>query len=65
MIPPVLGNRISYIGNSSMVGARLCLLNQSERLRAERIARQVEYIELSVSPGYEKRFTRCLQFGGV
>lgn len=64
LIPSTLGDRIIYIGNSSMVGAQMCLLSQNERLRAERIAGKVEYIELSVSQGYEKLFTRCLQFGG-
>jgi len=65
LIPSTLGSRISYIGNSSMVGAQMCLLSKYERLRAERIAKHVEYIELSVSQGYEKLFTRCLQFGGA
>ena len=65
LIPASLGDRITYIGNSSMAGARLCLLSGEERLRGERIAGNVDYIELSVSPGYEKLFTRCLQFGGV
>ena len=65
LIPASLGDRITYIGNSSMTGARLCLPSGEERLRGERIAGNVDYIELSVSPGYEKLFTRCLQFGGV
>lgn len=64
LIPSTLGDRISYIGNSSMVGAQLCLISGTERARAEQIACNVEYIELSVSAGYEKRFTKCLQFGG-
>lgn len=64
LIPSTLGDRISYIGNSSMVGAQMCLLSRKERLHAEKIAGNVEYIELSVSQGYEKLFTRCLQFGG-
>ena len=64
LIPAALGDRISYIGNSSMVGAQLCLINRQERVHAEKIAGNVEYIELSVSAGYEKRFTKCLQFGG-
>ncbi len=62
LIPASLKERISYIGNSSMMGAHLCLLNQNERRRAEEVAKNIEYIELSVSPGYEKLFTKCLQF---
>ena len=62
IIPASLLQRISYIGNSSMTGAQLCLLSGEERLRAWKIAREISYIELSVTPGYEKRFTQCLQF---
>lgn len=62
IIPASLLQRISYIGNSSMTGAQLCLLSGEERLRARKLAREISYIELSVTPGYEKRFTQCLQF---
>lgn len=62
IIPASLLQRISYIGNSSMTGTQLCLLSGEERLRAWKIAREISYIELSVTPGYEKRFTQCLQF---
>lgn len=64
LIPNELTDRISYVGNSSMAGALMCLLSRQERSRAEQIAGQISYIELSVAPGYEKRFTKCLQFGG-
>ena len=62
IIPAALLHRIAYIGNSSMTGAQLCLLSGEERLRAWKIAREISYIELSVTPGYEKCFTQCLQF---
>lgn len=64
LIPSDLADRISYAGNSSMAGARLCLLSAGERRRAESIARSVDYIELSISPGYERLFAGCMQFGG-
>lgn len=64
LIPGELTDRISYVGNSSMAGALMCLLSRQERIRAEQIAGNIAYIELSVAPGYEKRFTKCLQFGG-
>ena len=39
-----------------------CLLSGEERLRARKLAGEISYIELSVAPGYEKRFTQSLQF---
>lgn len=64
LIPEVLLNKISYVGNSSMTGAKMCLLSTEEREKARRIAERVSYIELSVCEGYEKLFARCLQFEG-
>ncbi len=65
LIPSGMEDKISYIGNSSMTGAKMCLLSEEERERAEEIAGKICYIELSVCEGYEKLFTRCLQFGGI
>ena len=62
LIPHCLKERITYIGNSSMIGAKMCLLSHEERLRADAIAQKVSYVELSVSPGYERLFTHCLRF---
>ena len=62
MIPSALLQRISYIGNSSMTGAQLCLLSREEWLRTRKIAGKISYIELTVAPGYEKQFAKCLQF---
>lgn len=62
LVPRCLEKKITYIGNSSMTGAKMCLLSQEERLRAREIARKISYVELSVSPGYERLFTQCLRF---
>lgn len=65
ILPTCLGDKIVYIGNSSMTGAELCLLSRAERQRAQELAREISYVELSISDGYEDLFTRSLQFGGV
>lgn len=62
LLPPQLLERIRYIGNSSKTGAQMCLLSQEERRRAEKIARSVSYVELSVSPGYDRLFAGSMQF---
>ena len=63
LLPASLKERISYVGNASQTGAHMCLLSKEERRRVESIGRKVSYIELSVSPGYDRLFTRCMQFG--
>lgn len=65
ILPACLREKISYIGNSSMTGAELCLLSGAERQRAEALAQTISYVELSISDGYEELFTRSLQFGGL
>ena len=62
IIPEVLRDKITYIGNSSKSGAVMCLLSQQARRDIEKIAKDVNYFELSTMEGYEKLFTKCLSF---
>lgn len=62
LIPKELKERIRYCGNTSRTGSMMCLLSRSARKRAESLAGQVEYLELSVLDGYDRLFARCLQF---
>ncbi len=62
IIPAELGPKVRYVGNTSKSGALLCLLSRDERARAEEIAGQVDYIELSALEGYEKVFVKAMQF---
>ena len=44
------------VGNAAGDGARMALLNVGKRTEADEMARQVEYIELTVEPDFEKVF---------
>lgn len=65
VIPTELVDRVSLIGNSSKSGAILCLLSKEKREEAARLARKIDYIELSCYPDYDKLFTKCLAFPSV
>ncbi len=65
VIPAELLDRVSLIGNSSKSGAILCLLSKEKRMEAARIARKIDYTELSCFPNYDKLFTECLSFTRV
>ena len=54
--------RVILIGNSSKSGAIMALLSVEKRAQAERLARQVQYHELSCHPGYDRLFTDSLSF---
>ncbi len=50
------------VGNAAGVGARMTLLSRRERVRAEGIARQVQYVELATQPGFAAEFSHALRF---
>jgi uncharacterized 2Fe-2S/4Fe-4S cluster protein (DUF4445 family) len=50
------------VGNAAGDGARMALLNTDKRVEANEIARQVEYVELTVEFDYEKQFAAAMHF---
>ncbi|HSB88982.1 MAG TPA: ASKHA domain-containing protein [Anaerolineales bacterium] len=50
------------VGNAAGDGARMALLNVDKRVEANRIARQVEYTELSVHPDFQDEFVAAMSF---
>jgi uncharacterized 2Fe-2S/4Fe-4S cluster protein (DUF4445 family) len=50
------------VGNAAGDGARMALLNTAKRKEADVIARQVEYVELTVEPNFNRAFTESLIF---
>lgn len=50
------------VGNAAGDGARIALLNREKRSEANKIARQVEYVELTVEPDFEKEFVQAMHF---
>jgi uncharacterized 2Fe-2S/4Fe-4S cluster protein (DUF4445 family) len=50
------------VGNAAGDGARLALLNTDKRNEADIMARQVEYVELTVEPNFNTTFTQSMIF---
>ena len=48
------------VGNAAGDGARVALLNVDKRKEADWIARQVEYVELTVEPDFDKVFGQAM-----
>jgi len=48
------------VGNAAGDGGRIALLNVDKRAEADEIARQVEYIELTVEPDFDKVFGQAM-----
>lgn len=60
MLPDMPTEKFSFIGNSSITGAYLCLLSGKMRAEAEEIARKMTYMELSVSRGFMDEYMSAL-----
>jgi len=53
--------KILSVGNAAGDGARVVLLDRGMRAEANWISRNVEYIELTVEPDFEKQFMESMQ----
>jgi uncharacterized 2Fe-2S/4Fe-4S cluster protein (DUF4445 family) len=61
MFPDLPRYKFLQVGNAAGSGARMCLLSIEKRDLAAKIAKVVEYVELTVEPSFSKVFARNLQ----
>ncbi|AET67210.1 putative metal-binding protein [Desulfosporosinus orientis DSM 765] len=62
ILPSAVQEKVSYIGNSSKTGAYLALMSLEARQEMSALARSLDYMELSMTDGYERIFVDCSQF---
>jgi uncharacterized 2Fe-2S/4Fe-4S cluster protein (DUF4445 family) len=60
MLPDLPKEKFSFLGNTSVTGAYLCLLSEDLRKEAEEIASKMTYMELSVSRGFMDEYLSAL-----
>jgi uncharacterized 2Fe-2S/4Fe-4S cluster protein (DUF4445 family) len=60
LFPDCPAENVIAVGNAAGDGARIALLNIDKRKEADKVARQVEYIELTVEPAFSAAFTDAL-----
>lgn len=63
MIPEGLRDRITYLGNASLEGARKALLEEGSRKQLMTIARQCHYLELSGNAAFNEEYMEQMSFG--
>ncbi|MFZ5910199.1 MAG: ASKHA domain-containing protein [Chloroflexota bacterium] len=59
MLPDLPLERFSQVGNAAGMGARLALISQTEREKANEIARRDGYIELAKVPNFNRKFAEA------
>jgi uncharacterized 2Fe-2S/4Fe-4S cluster protein (DUF4445 family) len=62
LLPPLPLERITYFGNAAHVGAQMALLSETERLRANELARRIEHVALASQPNYQDVFVDAISF---
>ncbi|MCI6732092.1 MAG: ATP-binding protein, partial [Lachnospiraceae bacterium] len=62
ILPRSVENKLVYVGNSSKTGAAAALLSIVSRREMEKIAKQMSYMELGNTPGYERLFAESMIF---
>ncbi|MCL4465508.1 MAG: ASKHA domain-containing protein [Chloroflexi bacterium] len=60
LLPDIPRERIHFIGNSSLAGARAALLSRADWRRAGEIAASITCLELTVEPHYFEEYTAAL-----
>lgn len=62
LLPDVPLDRIAFLGNSSLAGARLLLLSRPDRTAAEALSARIGHISLATRPDFQDEFVRALEF---
>jgi uncharacterized 2Fe-2S/4Fe-4S cluster protein (DUF4445 family) len=60
MLPDISPERVVSVGNAAGDGARIALLDRKKREEANRVAREVEYMELTSEGGFQDEFIAAL-----
>jgi len=61
MFPDCDLKNVYAVGNAAGEGARMALLNRDKRVEAEKIAKKVEYMELTTEQGFQNEFIEAMQ----
>jgi uncharacterized 2Fe-2S/4Fe-4S cluster protein (DUF4445 family) len=62
LLPDVPVEKIVFIGNASLAGARLLLISRPSRTVAETLAAKVAHVSLATRPEFQDEFVRALEF---
>ncbi len=62
LLPDVPHDRIRFVGNTSLMGAKAALLSLDECREAERLAVETTHIDLSLDPEFQMEFGNAMLF---
>lgn len=62
LLPELPLDRITYYGNAAALGAQMALLSETERARADKLAREIAHVSLASQPDFQDVFVEALKF---
>ncbi len=62
MIPDVVDNKIHFIGNTSLIGAKLAAIDKNQLDKAAKLAKAVECIDVSLDIEFQMEFASAMIF---
>jgi uncharacterized 2Fe-2S/4Fe-4S cluster protein (DUF4445 family) len=65
LLPRLPNARYRQVGNTALVGARWALISRQARARAQQIAAQADYLELTIYPKFDRRFAMGMLFPSI
>jgi uncharacterized 2Fe-2S/4Fe-4S cluster protein (DUF4445 family) len=60
LLPDIPTEKIKFVGNTAITGAKMALISKETRNEAEQIAKKARYLELTSDPDFNQEFTKAL-----
>ena len=64
LLPQIDKEKIIFIGNASLAGARAFLLSKQAREKIESLVKRVQFVSLATKPSFQENFIDALEFTG-
>ncbi|MGQ9720780.1 MAG: ASKHA domain-containing protein [Candidatus Jordarchaeum sp.] len=60
MLPDIPTEKIKFVGNTAITGAKMCLTSRETREKAHTLSKKIRYLELAVDPDFQKEFVNSM-----
>lgn len=60
LVPDVPAEKIKFVGNTALAGAKMALISVEARQTAETISRRTRYLELAIDPAFQQEFADAM-----
>ncbi len=62
LLPQIDKDKIIFIGNAALAGAKTLLISTTSRNSVESLVRKIRYVSLASRPSFQKKFVEALEF---